>query len=116
VSPPLIPRPDTEPSVQVLPKKELQTTPLLLSPAGDQPGQNPQPDRYPSEALKRHEQGTVGLSISVDTEGRIIDVEVSRSSGSGSLDQAATDWIRDHWHFPPGKVREYRTEFVYKLL
>jgi protein TonB len=46
-------------------------------------------------------QGTVGLTFSVSTDGRLLDAAVSMSSGSGVLDQAALNALRAAAPFPP---------------
>jgi protein TonB len=45
-------------------------------------------DDYPSSALRAGEQGVVGISMSVDAEGRVTSCSVTSSSGSSALDQA----------------------------
>lgn len=46
-------------------------------------------------------QGTVMLSFSLSTSGDLLSAEVSRSSGMGSLDQAALGALKDAAPFPP---------------
>jgi protein TonB len=46
------------------------------------------------------EQGRVTLRVSVDEEGRVLGIEVARSSGHLALDLAATRAVRD-WRFRP---------------
>jgi protein TonB len=67
------------------------------------------------------EQGTVRLDVHVGTDGGVIDVQVRQSSGSPSLDRAATDAVRK-WRFKPATVdgqpvaEWYRNwEWVFKL-
>lgn len=45
---------------------------------------------YPREALMNEEQGTVRIRVLVDTSGKVIDAKVKKSSGSKTLDKAAT--------------------------
>jgi len=45
--------------------------------------------RYPGEALKRGEQGTVGIDLLMGPDGRVRAVRLLRSSGHPELDQAA---------------------------
>lgn len=52
------------------------------------------PMRYPPDALRRREQGTVLLRVFVSADGVPEQVEILRSSGSTRLDNAARDSIR----------------------
>jgi periplasmic protein TonB len=61
---------------------------------------------YPPESRRRGEQGTVSLLLRVDTEGRVVGVEVQASSGHPALDQAAQQAAR-RWRFRPA-VRDGR--------
>lgn len=73
---------------------------------------NPLP-RYPVEALRGGEGGTVVLQVKVDKNGQPVDIDVARRSGSRELDRAALAAVRD-WRFKPatrnGKPVESVTE------
>lgn len=58
------------------------------------------PPRYPIESRRRHEQGTVLLSLVVGLDGRVTAISVSRSSGFSRLDDAAMDAVRG-WRWSP---------------
>ena len=62
---------------------------------------NPAP-YYPSAAKKRGVQGKVLLSVVVKADGTPLSVDVSRSSGSSTLDVAALEAVRQ-WRFVPAK-------------
>ena len=62
---------------------------------------NPAPI-YPSESLRREEQGTVLLRVYVSTDGRALSVEIQRSSGFPRLDDSAMEAVRT-WKFVPAK-------------
>jgi protein TonB len=48
-----------------------------------------EPDpQYPDQAREQGEEGTVVLRVQVDVDGKPANVEVVRSSGSASLDEA----------------------------
>ncbi|KQY52375.1 hypothetical protein ASD14_07010 [Lysobacter sp. Root494] len=64
-----------------------------------QPVSMPAP-RYPAQALRNGEQGTVMVSAEISENGIPSAVEVARSSGSRQLDRAAVDAVR-HWRFRP---------------
>lgn len=57
--------------------------------------------RYPPQAARRREEGTVTLRVYVSAEGDAEQVEIQRSSGSRHLDQAALRAVRT-WKFRPG--------------
>ncbi len=56
---------------------------------------------YPRISLQRREQGTVMLHVLVGADGLVQQIEISKSSGSRELDNAARDAVR-HWSFQPG--------------
>lgn len=56
--------------------------------------------KYPIEALRNNESGTVQLRVSVDKEGMPADVSIEKSSGSRSLDRAARAAV-SQWRFSP---------------
>lgn len=56
---------------------------------------------YPSRALQREEQGTVGFRVTVGTNGRVEACEVTSSSGSSDLDRAACQGMRRFARFDP---------------
>jgi TonB family protein len=58
--------------------------------------------RYPADALRNNETGTVLLRITVDERGEPVNVEVARSSRSRSLDRAAAQAAR-RWTFRPAQ-------------
>lgn len=58
------------------------------------------PPRYPVESRRKKEQGTVLLSLTVGTDGRVASIAVSRSSGFDRLDQAALSAVRK-WRWAP---------------
>ena len=65
------------------------------------PEQSPSP-RYPSEALRRNETGTVVLQVQVDAQGQPVSVEVAQRSGSRDLDRAAVEAV-SRWRFSPAR-------------
>ncbi|QNP40618.1 energy transducer TonB [Lysobacter solisilvae (ex Woo and Kim 2020)] len=64
-----------------------------------QPVSTPAP-KYPSQSLRRGEQGTVMVSAEIGADGVPTSVDVARSSGSRYLDRAAVDAVR-RWRFRP---------------
>lgn len=63
--------------------------------------QNPLP-RYPMEARRAGEQGTVVLRVLVSSEGTAVRVELDKSSGSPHLDAAARETVKA-WRFAPAR-------------
>lgn len=59
--------------------------------------------RYPRDARRLGEQGTVLLSVHVDSEGRPTRIDIERSSGSRRLDRAAREAVQQ-WRFRPVQV------------
>lgn len=103
-------------------------TPVALNPelpAG--PGGNPmqleraqlgglQPwPTYPPEAVRRQEQGTVSIRFSVGSKGEVSDVRILKSSGWRSLDQSASETIRQRWSFPTATPRDYTIDIRFEL-
>jgi TonB family protein len=71
------------------------------------PGSVPQPiervpPKYPPEALRLNETGTVVVRVEVDAEGKPSDVSVLRSSRSRALDRAAMQAAKK-WRFRPAQ-------------
>jgi protein TonB len=58
--------------------------------------------RYPAEAVRNNETGTVVLRITVDERGEPVKVEIASSSRSRSLDRAAAQAAR-RWTFRPAQ-------------
>lgn len=58
------------------------------------------PPKYPLESRRRREQGTVILAITLDTEGKVATVTLSKSSGFDRLDKAALGAVR-RWRWSP---------------
>src|SRR5256885_438999 len=59
-----------------------RTAPIVLASSCDKP-------EYPPASRRANETGTVLLSFLIDTNGKVIDSKVERSSGSRRLDDAA---------------------------
>jgi TonB family protein len=79
----------------------------LEEPLGEEPEElrqlleSPAP-AYPEDALLRRLEGTVHLSLTVDPSGKVVGVELSKSSGHGSLDRAAIEAAR-RYQFEAGE-------------
>jgi len=70
---------------------------------------------YPASAQRAGYEGTVLLEITVDTNGRAIDVRVTRSSGFDVLDAAAIQAVKQ-WRFNhPATIVKVRAPITFKL-
>jgi protein TonB len=67
--------------------------------ASAKPIRSPQP-RYPAQAMRRGESGTVLLQVQVDAQGRPSRVDVVQSSRSRTLDREAQRAV-EQWLFSP---------------
>ncbi len=56
---------------------------------------------YPTLARQRQQEGRVTLRFTIDAKGGLASLKVARSSGVPSLDQAASDAVRQAAPFPP---------------
>lgn len=58
------------------------------------------PPRYPIESRRKHEQGTVVLSLTLGVDGAVENLAIAQSSGFSRLDAAARDAVRT-WRWKP---------------
>ena len=79
-------------------------------------------DNYPSAALRKEIEGTVGVRVSIGPDGRVAGCTVSGSSGSGDLDSAACDGMTRYARFEPAldaggspTSGSFSTRIVYKI-
>jgi len=89
--------------------------PTKFVPTGKEAGSFPWPRAYPRQALLERQQGTVMLLVQVGEDGRPSSVTIHESSGFGTLDRHALEWVRDNWRWPLGPPRAYYVPFVYQL-
>jgi protein TonB len=64
---------------------------------------------YPESARRENREGRVLLRVLIDDRGKPNSVEISRSSGSDALDQAATHAIK-RWRFHPARAGDTPVE------
>ena len=77
-------------------------------------GKQPAP-RYPQEALRRGQEGTVEILFCVERDGCVEAVEVTTPCPWPLLNQEAQRVIRERWRFAPGDKRRYRVPICFKL-
>lgn len=73
--------------------------PVQIADREPQPVRSPAP-RYPREAQRRRESGTVILRVHVAADGEPEGIDLVTGSGSRSLDRAAVEAVR-RWRFDP---------------
>ena len=56
---------------------------------------------YPSRALREEREGVSGFRVSIGTDGRVTDCQITSSSGHADLDAAACENIRRRARFTP---------------
>ena len=56
---------------------------------------------YPSRALQQEREGTTGFKVTVGTDGRVIDCQVTSSSGHPDLDAATCTNVKRRARFDP---------------
>lgn len=79
-------------------------------------------ENYPSRALREEIEGTVGVAVTVNAEGRVSGCRVTRSSGSSILDEAACEGMQRYARFNPAlndagnpTSGNYSTAITYRL-
>lgn len=79
-------------------------------------------ENYPSRALREEVEGTVGVRVTVTSEGRATNCQVTSSSGSSILDQAACQGMERYARFDPAldaagnpTSGSYSTRITYRL-
>lgn len=58
------------------------------------------PPTYPLESRRLHEEGTVVLTVLLNTDGRVVDISIAQGSGSERLDRAALGAVKS-WRWAP---------------
>jgi protein TonB len=62
-----------------------------------------EPPGYPAMARRLGDQGEVRLDVHVSSDGKVLEVRLSQSSGSKLLDQTAIETVKK-WRFVPATV------------
>ncbi|MEW9854800.1 energy transducer TonB [Novosphingobium sp. M1R2S20] len=65
------------------------------------PGTWATPDDYPQRALREERTGTTGFRVTVGTDGRVVDCQITSSSGSPDLDEATCKNVTRRARFKP---------------
>ncbi len=91
--PPAPPRPPAPPPVKTVPPRSASGNLQGLISADD----------YPSQAISNDEQGTVTVSLSIGTSGRVTGCSTTASSGSRTLDSATCRILTSRARFTPAR-------------
>ncbi|WP_226016883.1 energy transducer TonB [Novosphingobium sp. FKTRR1] len=86
------PEPITQPKAAFVPRA---ARPL------NAPGRWVSASDYPTNALRRGEQGVTGFTLTIGPDGRVRDCAITRSSGSADLDAATCNKIAQRAQFAP---------------
>ena len=60
-------------------------------------------DDYPQSAIRNEEQGTTAVRLTIGTDGRVADCQITASSGSNALDAATCSVIKRRARYSPAK-------------
>ena len=72
------------------------------------------PPRYPREARRRGQEGTVVVEFTVDASGHVVSAAAVKPSRWPLLNQEAVRTVQ-RWKFPPGDVMKRQLPIVFKL-
>jgi periplasmic protein TonB len=61
---------------------------------------------YPSRALSQEREGTTGFRVTVGSDGKVTDCQVTASSGHGDLDAATCSNVKRRARFEPAKDKD----------
>lgn len=75
-------------------------TPKAAAPKGN-PANWATTNDYPARALREEREGTTGFRVTVGTDGRVVDCQITSSSGHADLDAATCDNVRRRARFTP---------------
>lgn len=84
------------PDIEIVPYYRVEVKPVLVKSAMP---------TYPELAKRAGIEGVTSVKMLVDIDGSVMEVEISKSSGNGLLDQAAVHAARQH-KFSPAKQRD----------
>lgn len=77
-------------------------TPKAAEPRGN-PGRWVTNNDYPSRAQREEREGTTGFRLSIGTNGRVTNCQITRSSGHSDLDETACRYLTRRARFRPAK-------------
>jgi TonB family protein len=81
---------------------------------GQGEGRQPAPE-YPARSAKLGQEGVVGIRLTVDANGRVIDTIVANACAWPLLNDAAERTVRHRWRFSRGALRVYEVAIHFAL-
>jgi TonB family protein len=81
---------------------------------GQGEGRQPAPE-YPAQAMRLRQEGNVGVRLTVNADGRVVDATVAAPSAWPSLNDAAERCVRHRWRFSRGSLRVYEVSIRFAL-
>ena len=70
---------------------------------------------YPREALKRKQEGSVGIRFIVDETGSVSEAEIAEPCPYPLLNLAALEVVKKSWRFPSGDKRLYQVSIRFQM-
>ena len=98
--PPIVVVPTAAPPAPPPPPPPPAAPPKPATPKNN-PGRWATPDDYPRRALSQDREGTTGFRVTIGTNGRVIDCQVTSSSGHADLDAATCKNVKRRARFRP---------------
>lgn len=92
--------PEPPPPAYTPPPAPPRFTPKSAVPKGN-PGNWATTNDYPSRALREEREGVTGFRVTVGTDGKVTDCQITSSSGHADLDAAACSNIQRRARFSP---------------
>ncbi|HXZ46471.1 MAG TPA: energy transducer TonB, partial [Pseudolabrys sp.] len=111
--PPYVPPPNIVVATTTAPTTAIQQVTTTRPPPDRPPvGVNIDQPPYPDSSSQNCEEGTVGLTLSLDEHGKVVDVKLQHSSGYPALDNSALNTAK-HWRFSPARKdgKPYATDY-----
>jgi len=76
-------------------------------------GKRPTPP-YPEECRRNNQEGRVGVTFTIDENGNVVSVKVTKKSPYPAMDQSAVDGVY-RWKFPPGPRASFSQTVTFDL-
>jgi periplasmic protein TonB len=111
--PPYVPPPNIVVATTTAPTTAIQQVTTTRPPPDRQPvGTNIDQPPYPDSSTQNCEEGVVGLTLSLDEHGKVVDVKLARTSGYPALDNSALNTAK-HWRLSPARKdgKPYATDY-----
>lgn len=76
---------------------------------------------YPASAVRNNDEGTTSVESCLTVEGRLVDIRISKSSGSKALDEATLAWAKTAKYTPaefngePFAICGYKFDYEWRV-